>query len=164
MRVNQEEKKKMFLDIVEHLQHMVQELELQPGDRLPSERVLTDRLQVGRSSVREALRALELLGVIETKRGEGTFLSDPTKHRLVELLAAFLLRNPTTRQEVSEVKCLLESAQHTYDPISTPHMITSDDELDKMDKKMQSVDNRLLYRIWKLLAEYETAAKKANHK
>ena len=41
---------------------------------LPSERELSSRLNVGRSSVREALRALELVGLIETRRGEGTFI------------------------------------------------------------------------------------------
>ena len=44
------------------------------GDRLPSERELSSRLNVGRSSVREALRALELVGLIETRGGEGTFI------------------------------------------------------------------------------------------
>ncbi|WP_431810888.1 FadR/GntR family transcriptional regulator [Lysinibacillus capsici] len=46
---------------------------IQAGEKSPSERVLSERLGVGRSSVREALRSLELLGLIETRHGEGRF-------------------------------------------------------------------------------------------
>ncbi|MBR8646160.1 FadR family transcriptional regulator [[Brevibacterium] frigoritolerans] len=53
---------------------MIEADSLLPGDKIPSERELSDRFNVGRSSVREALRALELLGLIETRRGEGTFI------------------------------------------------------------------------------------------
>ena len=59
------------------------------GDRLPSERELSSRLNVGRSSVREALRALELVGLIETRRGEGTFIRNFYDNGLVQLIAPF---------------------------------------------------------------------------
>ena len=61
-----EDNKKRFLHIVQQLRELIEKENIQPGDKLPSERVLTERLQVGRSSVREALRSLELLGLIET--------------------------------------------------------------------------------------------------
>ncbi|MDQ7864958.1 GntR family transcriptional regulator [Peribacillus frigoritolerans] len=68
---------------------MIEADSLLPGDKIPSERELSDRFNVGRSSVREALRALELLGLIETRRGEGTFIRDFQEHKLVELLGTF---------------------------------------------------------------------------
>ena len=71
-----DDNKKRFLHIVQQLRELIEKENIQPGDKLPSERVLTERLQVGRSSVREALRSLELLGLIETKHGGGTFLAD----------------------------------------------------------------------------------------
>ena len=55
--------KKMFIQIVKQLRDLIVEQNIQPGDKLPSERVLSERLNVGRSSVREALRSLELLGL-----------------------------------------------------------------------------------------------------
>lgn len=58
---------KVYIETFWQIHRMIEEAGLQPGDRLPSERELADRLQVGRSSVREALRALELLGLIETR-------------------------------------------------------------------------------------------------
>ena len=63
------EQKKVFLDIVQQLRQLIKMEEIQAGEKLPSERVLSERLGVGRSSVREALRSLELLGLIETKHG-----------------------------------------------------------------------------------------------
>ena len=59
-----DESKKRFIHIVQELKNIIDQNQIQPGDKLPSERVLTEQLQVGRSSVREALRSLELLGLI----------------------------------------------------------------------------------------------------
>ena len=67
---------KVYVEIVHQLQNIIADDRLKTGDKLPSERELSERLKVGRSSVREALSALELLGLIETRRGEGTFLRD----------------------------------------------------------------------------------------
>lgn len=68
---------KRYIEIIRALSEMIQQDDLKSGDKLPSERELSDRLQVGRSSIREALRGLELLDIIETKRGEGTFMKLP---------------------------------------------------------------------------------------
>jgi GntR family transcriptional repressor for pyruvate dehydrogenase complex len=48
---------------------------VKPGERLPSERVLAERLGVGRNSVREALKVLEAIGFVESRIGEGTFIT-----------------------------------------------------------------------------------------
>src|SRR3954454_15521681 len=48
---------------------------LAPGERLPSERELARQLEVSRASVREALAALQLQGVVETRAGAGTFVA-----------------------------------------------------------------------------------------
>ena len=82
---------KMYLQIVRELRLLIEKENIRPGGKIPSERELAERLQVGRSTVREALRSLELLGLIETRRGEGTFLTDFRKHKLVEILSTFIL-------------------------------------------------------------------------
>lgn len=50
---------------------------LQPGDHLPSEMELAERFGVGRSSIREAMRVLQLMGVVEVMQGKGTFVREP---------------------------------------------------------------------------------------
>ena len=47
---------------------------LKPGDRLPAERALMEGLAVGRSTVREVIRQLQALGIVESRRGSGTYL------------------------------------------------------------------------------------------
>ncbi|MBM7832165.1 DNA-binding FadR family transcriptional regulator [Agromyces cerinus] len=57
--------------VLEHIETQLLEGALRPGDRLPGERALSTELGVGRSSVREALRVLEVLGLIRTAAGSG---------------------------------------------------------------------------------------------
>ncbi|MFD4422491.1 FadR/GntR family transcriptional regulator [Agromyces sp. NPDC058484] len=57
--------------VLEHVEAQLVEGTLRPGDRLPGERTLSAELGVGRSSVREALRVLEVLGLIRTHAGSG---------------------------------------------------------------------------------------------
>ena len=69
--------------VADRIQRWIAESDLQPGERLPAERELAERLQVSRPAVREALRLLEGLGSLEIRHGSGTYL----KQRLVVALA-----------------------------------------------------------------------------
>ncbi|MBL3198985.1 FadR family transcriptional regulator, partial [Klebsiella pneumoniae] len=91
---------KVYLDIVKKIRSIMEEDGLVAGDRLPSERELSSRLNVGRSSVREALRALELVGLIETRRGEVTFIRNFYDNGLVQLIAPFLLQDEKTIRDL----------------------------------------------------------------
>ena len=71
-------KKRIYELIVEQINMICLEQNLQPGDRLPSERNLASLFGVSRNSVREALKDLESKGVIETRQGGGSFLA-PSK-------------------------------------------------------------------------------------
>lgn len=101
-------KTKAYENVLDKLKDYIKENELQPGDRLPSERELVEHLNAGRSSVREGLRAIELLGLIETKRGEGTFLRTYQSHRTLALLATFIFQDPNTKNEIVQVKKKIE--------------------------------------------------------
>jgi DNA-binding FadR family transcriptional regulator len=70
---------------------------LQPGERLPSERELAAQLQVGRSAVREAMAALDLLGIIVIRQGSGTYLQSASTDLLPQVLDwGLMLRRPQT--------------------------------------------------------------------
>jgi GntR family transcriptional regulator, transcriptional repressor for pyruvate dehydrogenase complex len=99
---------KVYIETLEQIRRIIREDGLVAGDKLPSERELSERLQVGRSSVREALRALEFLGLIETRRGEGTYIKDVGKHQLINLLGMFILQDQRAKEDLAETKWLVE--------------------------------------------------------
>ncbi|KHE72411.1 FadR/GntR family transcriptional regulator [Halobacillus sp. BBL2006] len=102
------QKGKVYEGVLDQLKSYIEYHHLKPGDKLPSERELSEQLNVGRSSIREALRAMELLGLIETRRGEGTFMRAYRPHHMVELLSNFLLNESRTREELFTAKQMLE--------------------------------------------------------
>jgi GntR family transcriptional repressor for pyruvate dehydrogenase complex len=82
---------------------------LQPGQKLPPERNLAESLMVGRNSVREALRTLEILGVIESAQGAGNFVSCNFKKSLVESMSMMFAMQKTDYRQISELRQALES-------------------------------------------------------
>ncbi|MBM4422255.1 MAG: FadR family transcriptional regulator [Chloroflexi bacterium] len=60
--------------VLEEIQRLIAEGKVRPGDHLPSETELAERFGVGRSSIREAMRVLQLIGVVEVIQGKGTFV------------------------------------------------------------------------------------------
>lgn len=167
-------REKMFVEILNKLKAIIQKDRLQPGDKLPSERELSERLNVGRSSVREALRAMELLGLIETRRGEGTFIKEARNHRLVEVLASFILNDGLVKKELTETRQMIEknAILLASERRTEAQMDRLEDFLYQLEKTDQTgidsvVDrdffrivldaahNSLLKRLWVELTEYD---------
>ena len=155
----------MYIEIVKQIRTIISQDGITAGDKIPSERELSDRLKVGRSSVREALRALELLGLIETRRGEGTYLKDFTEHHLVELLGTFILESEAKKDDLIETKFELEKSllqllvvknsssnvmQQLKDVLTSPQF--THDEFFKLVSV--GTENKLLQRIWGLVSTY----------
>lgn len=164
----QKEPSKMYLDIVRELRDIIKNENIKTGGKIPSERVLAERLQVGRSTVREAFRSLELLGIIETKRGEGTFLADFQKHQFVEVLADFIMQQPDsvidaheTRRihEISAIKTISRNSRLQKLPVweSLLTKIEQNGEIlreDLIREIIVAAENRLSLKIWFLLKQY----------
>ncbi len=70
------EKDLIYLKIADSIYNYIKNNSINPGDRIPSERVLATQFNTGRNSVREALRILENQGIIEIKVGKGAFVSN----------------------------------------------------------------------------------------
>lgn len=82
--------------------------ELEPGTRLPPERQLAATLEVGRSAVREALAALEVLGVVDVRPGSGTYLRGSVSELLPQSLSWGMLIGRRSTTELLEVRGALE--------------------------------------------------------
>ena len=100
--------KKIYEQIVDQIGLLVAEGQLKPGDRLPSERELVERFQVSRASIREAISALEMMGLIEVRSGEGTYIRQVNIDSVVAPLAWMLFIEKDTDLELYEVRKILE--------------------------------------------------------
>lgn len=159
---------KMFIQIVRELRGIIQNENILPGEKIPSERVLAERLNVGRSSIREALRSLELLGLIETRRGEGTFLADFRNHQLVEVLSMFILQEEKDLKNVHETRMILERdairvvvEDESFRNLPVWESLLTNviakgfiEREDLMREIIITSNNRLVLKIWMLLKQY----------
>lgn len=98
---------RVYEDIVRQIQDLIADEHLQAGDRLPGERELAEALSVSRQSVREALRVLDYLGVVEGRPGEGTFVAT-TPPSPVDASLYSLLSERTFLLDVVEARRILE--------------------------------------------------------
>lgn len=91
----------------ERLLALIREEGLQPGERLPAERILASRLGISRPSLRAALSGLGMAGMIETRPGSGNYVATREMDRLLEVYAVSGAV-PLTEQAVLEARLVLE--------------------------------------------------------
>lgn len=94
--------KKVYEEIVHQIKLAIEEGKLRSGDKLLSERELSEQFNVSRASVREALSALEMMGIIAIQPGEGSYVRHLPSESMLELLAA------SVRTEAVDILHLLE--------------------------------------------------------
>ncbi len=82
--------------------------ELIPGQKLPSEPELARQLGVGRSAVREALKILQAIGVVESRRGSGTYIVEEPSERLLNPLSFAIILGTNVSSELIELRVMIE--------------------------------------------------------
>lgn len=102
-------KSKLSEQVASRLEHLIAR-EFKPGDKLPPERRLVEMFQVSRGSIRDAIRKLELMGLVEPRQGAGTVVRDLSVHPSSNQLADVLLRKREQITELLDVRCILEPA------------------------------------------------------
>lgn len=94
--------------VAERLTQMIIKGQLLPGDRLPTERELTEQLGVSRGVVREATKLLVAKGLVIVRPGTGMAVADPGSENVTESLSLFLHRQPTGLHHLLELRRCLE--------------------------------------------------------
>lgn len=97
-------------ELQERIKEYIAANRLKPGDALPTEAQLADQMRLSRTVIREALRSLESLGVIYSRRGEGRFVSSFSLDPIVQNLGYSMLSDLEDVREVLEVRERLEIA------------------------------------------------------
>jgi GntR family transcriptional repressor for pyruvate dehydrogenase complex len=98
---------KVYEEVAKQIERLILE-KLQPGDKLPSERELAEMLQVSRSSIRDAIRSLELTGLVEPRQGAGTIVRELSAESLVNPFANALKRRQELVSELLDFRKMLE--------------------------------------------------------
>ncbi|AVP54398.1 GntR family transcriptional regulator [Clostridium tetani] len=100
--------KKIYEEVIEQIKDMIYKGILKKGDKLPSERDMVEKLQVSRTSVREALRSLEIVGLIESRQGEGNFIKEDFEDGLIEPLSVMFMLQDSKSEEILELRKIIE--------------------------------------------------------
>lgn len=94
---------------IDRIKMMIVTGELRPGDRLPPERELGEKLGLSRNSLREAVKALEVMRVLDVRRGDGTYVTSLEPDLLLDVVGFVLdLQRDSTVLELLEVRAILE--------------------------------------------------------
>jgi GntR family transcriptional regulator, transcriptional repressor for pyruvate dehydrogenase complex len=110
------------------------------GERIPAERELCQKLGVGRASLREALKALEIMGMIETRLGDGTYVCKRSDFFSRPLLWAIASSSEADARELVEARTLIEVelAGLAADHATPEHLKELGEQLDQMEKAKKS--------------------------
>jgi GntR family transcriptional repressor for pyruvate dehydrogenase complex len=99
---------KSYTKVIDYIKLQIREGSLTSGSRLPAERELSQLLGISRNSVREAIRTLDIMGVISSQQGAGNYLIGNFENNLVESLSMMFLLNQINYQQISQLRRALE--------------------------------------------------------
>ncbi len=162
---------KSYMRVIEYIKKQIRNGELNIGGKLPAERELSEILGISRNSVREAIRTLDIMGVISSQQGAGNFLTGNFENNLVESMSMMFLLNQIDYKQISHLRRALEMEalmlaidNITEEEIQTLKMIISQLENETeannvvLDKKMHynialASRNTLIINILQALSE-----------
>ena len=101
-------KKSVFDQVMDSVIAHIHDNELHAGDKMPTEEEIASKLGVGRNSVREALKSLQAMGILEVRRGEGTFLKPFDFDTTLSNLSIGYMLGETDLSDITRVRCALE--------------------------------------------------------
>jgi GntR family transcriptional repressor for pyruvate dehydrogenase complex len=96
--------------VIERIKEALIKKELNPGDYLPTETELTAKLGVSKTSVREAIKMLQALGVVEVRRGRGTKIRDRFEGNIIDPLIFQLIMASGQTQDIIDFRIMFEPA------------------------------------------------------
>lgn len=135
-----ESKQRIFETIMDYFKAAVADGSIKPGDRLLPERELAAEFNVSRASLREVLRALEIMGLLSVTPGKGTFISPPDTGTITGLLGFILNLRPGFTKDILEVRQIIECEAVRLTCLRlTPEGLSN---LESAVQKMSTISNR----------------------
>lgn len=125
-------------EIISKIRDLINHKNLEPGDKLPSERMLSERFEVSRSNVREAIQKLEFYGILKSKPQSGTFVADIGQVAMNGMMDDILgLEDPDFKSLV-ETRILLE-----LKTVRLAAQRRTDDDLEKMQAALEAYKEKV---------------------
>jgi len=130
---------RVYEQVIEEIKEMIVSGKLKKGDKLPPERELVEQLQASRASIREALKALQIIGLIESRQGGGNYIRESFEgslfeplsimfslqnsrpeeilelRKIIEVETAALAAKNINDEELIEIKCIIDQIKESYD-------------------------------------------------
>jgi len=130
---------KVYEGVAKQIERLILK-KLQPGDKLPSERELAELLRVSRSSIRDAIRSLELMGMVEPRQGAGTIVREISSESLVNPLANALKHKSELIHELLDFRLMLEPqlAARAATRVSEEEVSEMEEILDRQEAKLRN--------------------------
>lgn len=139
--------------VIEQIQDMIFTGQLKEGDRLPPERELTQQFQIGRPALREALKALEVLGLVECRHGLGNFIVNRVDNNFFKPLSLSFKLSGGNPREILELRYLVE----TFAVRGAAKLSTKEDctKLRHLLRQMKEAETPYEKSQWDQLLHYE---------
>jgi GntR family transcriptional regulator, transcriptional repressor for pyruvate dehydrogenase complex len=135
---------KVYEDVARQIERLILK-KLRPGDKLPSERELAELLSVSRSSIRDAIRSLELAGMVEPRQGAGTIVREISTNSLANPLANALKRKEELMGELLDFRRILEPplAARAATHASPEEISEMESILDRQEQKLRKGESTI---------------------
>ncbi len=121
--------------VVEQIKNLILNETIKPGEKIPTEVELMEQLGVGRNSVREAIKMLTALGVLEVKRGQGTYVATKVQPSFFDPFIFSLLLEPKSNQDLYELRVMYDSMV-AFTALSNG----SQEEFDELEKNIDEME------------------------
>lgn len=132
---------RVYEEVAKQIERLILK-KLQPGDKLPSERDLAEMLRVSRGSIRDAIRSLELMGLVEARQGTGTIVRETSSNALANPFANALKRRKELVGELLDFRKMLEPplAARAATHASAEELLEMEDILRRQEEKQRQGD------------------------
>lgn len=136
---------KAYLNVVQYIKNEIQQDRLRVGNKLPTEREMSAQLGFSRNSIREALRTLSSLGIIESRQGSGNYLSGDVSSFFTESFEMMSLVNQVKPLDISQMRRALELQAFTQitPDISPEHVAALKETLQLLESGKEEEQSRI---------------------
>lgn len=140
---------KAYARVIEKVKTMILSGELKPGEKLPPERKFAEKLEVSRNSVREAIRIMDMMGIVSSQQGSGNYVTCEFQKSITETMAMMFAMDQVNDKQISQVRYSLEVLAFTLalDRVREEDLAKMEECVEKLDKNGDSKNNATLDKI-----------------